>query len=74
MQIFDPIFGKMLFIPDDEKPYWETESKYFAPTNSQIAFLVNAGENGLTKKQKEFYQDIETNYQTYFETIWLPFI
>ena len=74
MQIIDPIFGKILFIPDNEKPYWVTGEGFFSPTNSQVTFLVNASKSGPTKKQKEFYQDIETNYQTYFETIWFPFL
>lgn len=74
LEIIDPVFGRMFFIYDDENPYWETESVFFATTKSQITFLVNASKNGSTKKQKDFYEDIETNYQAYFETTWFPFI
>jgi TM2 domain-containing membrane protein YozV len=74
IKVFDPIFGIMSFVPDKEEPYWETESIHFQPTDSQVSFLVNAGKSGSTKKQKEFYKDIEENYNHYFESVWFPFI
>ena len=74
IRIDDSVFGKMLFVSFDEDSYWETESIFFEPTNSQISFLVHAGEKGPTKKQKDFFKDIEKNYLRHFEEIWYPFL
>lgn len=72
--IEDPDFGEMLFLPEDERPYWECNAVNFRIENKTMTIILNGSESGATKKQRTFYKDIKDNFDDYFDSIWLPFL
>lgn len=66
----DDFWGKLRFInfKDSAKNYFEGKG-YFSPTNSDTEYLIQAGKEGPTEKQKQFYLDLQAGFSKYIEKI-----
>ena len=66
--IHDDVFGLLRFMEfkNASSSYFEGKG-YFTPTNSEIQFIIRAGIDGPSEKQKEFYRNVESKYTTYIE-------
>src|SRR5262249_35293215 len=53
---------------DSSKNYFEGKG-FFAPTQNEIGFLIQADIEGPTTAQKEFYSDLQNNFEQYIQTI-----
>ena len=74
-ELIDEDFGQLGFNTSGKlQPYWESMPIIFNPTQTEICFIIEADETGPTKKQREFYKDLEVNYNKYFDTILYPFL
>ncbi|RYE88978.1 MAG: hypothetical protein EOO37_05850 [Cytophagaceae bacterium] len=63
-QIEDGFFGTMLFMEDSKDPaksYFECQ-RYFRPSGENIGLSVTGPLSGPTQRQKDFFNQVETNY------------
>ena len=69
-KIQDDFFGELRFIDfrDSAKNYFEGKG-FFAPTQGETEFLIQANIEGPTTAQKEFYNDLQNNFEHYIEKI-----
>ena len=68
--IQDDFFGALRFMDfkDSSKDYFEGKG-HFIPTNSETEYLIQADDKGPTDEQKQFYRDLQDNFQQYLEKI-----
>ena len=62
--IHDEFFGKMVFVEFKKKPsnnYFECR-RHFKPTNELIEIGIKGNKTGPTKIQKDFFLNIESNF------------
>lgn len=64
----DDFFGTLRFTEhkNASNNYFEGKG-YFAPTNSDIVYLIQADKTGPTEKQKQFYQDLQADFTKYIQ-------
>lgn len=70
-KIDDNFFGKMIFLDDKKNPlksYFEC-SRHFKPINKVIDIGIEGDIIGPTKLQKDFFREIEENYDKITSTI-----
>ena len=70
----DEFFGALRFVEfkDASENYFEGKC-YFTPTDSEMGYLIEAGKEGPTEKQKKFYIDLQKDFPKYIQKI-KPFI
>ena len=68
--IQDDFFGvlRLMEFKDSSKNYFEGKG-HFTPTNSETEYLIHADDTIPTDNQKQFYQDLQINFQQYVEKI-----
>lgn len=68
--LYDEFFGALRFMDfkDASKTYFEGKG-HFAPTNNETEFLIRAGQDGPTEKQRQFYKELQVNFTHYIEKI-----
>jgi hypothetical protein len=66
--IQDPVFGTLKYMQskDPEKGYF-TGKVLFSPTGSEADLLIEADPAGPTESQREFYQNLQSNFDAYAE-------
>ena len=75
VELIDEDFGQLGYITNGKiQSYWVSMPVIFNPTESEIYFIIYSDESGPTKKQREFYKELESNYTKYFETVFYPFL
>lgn len=64
--IQNDFFGRLRFMDfkDSSKTYFEGKG-FFAPTNSETEYLIQADIEGPTHSQREFYDDLQNNFEQY---------
>jgi len=65
IKIDDEFFGKMIFLDDKKEPlksYFECR-RHFKPTGDIIEIGIEGSEIGPTDVQKEFFRQIESDYE-----------
>lgn len=68
--IEDSFFGKLRYL-DFKGPsggYFEGEG-VFSPINQEIGYMIQADISGPTEEQKEFYRELQKNFNCYTEKI-----
>jgi len=70
VKIQDDLFGEMrsMDFKDKSKNYFEGKG-YFAPTQSKTDLLIDADIEGPTTAQKEFFIDLQNNFDQYIQKI-----
>jgi hypothetical protein len=70
IKIQDDIFGELRFIDskDSSKNYFEGKG-FFTPTQNDTEFLIKADIEGPTSTQKEFYNELQNNFEQYIQKI-----
>jgi hypothetical protein len=68
IKIHDDLFGELRFIDfkDSSKNYFEGKG-FFPPTQSDTEFLIQADIEGPTSAQKEFYNELQNNFEQYIQ-------
>ncbi|MEO6253812.1 MAG: hypothetical protein ABIO79_10925 [Ferruginibacter sp.] len=68
--IHDDYFGSLRFVDftDPSKNYFEGKG-LFEPTNTETEYLIQANVEGPTDKQKEFYREVQNNFEQYIAKI-----
>lgn len=68
--VHDDFFGPLRFMDfkDASKNYFEGKG-HFMPTNSEVEYLIHADIAGPTGKQKEFYKNLEAEFNAYVQKI-----
>lgn len=66
----DGCFGAFRFeeLKDRSRNYFEGKG-HFAPTNSEIEYLIEADKNGPTDEQKIFYQELQSTNEHKIEVV-----
>ena len=66
----DDLFGRLQFVDfkDSTKNYFEGAG-FFAPTQSETDYLIRADIEGPTEEQRQFYLDLQANFEQYVEKI-----
>ena len=66
----DDFFGELRYMDfkDKTKGYFEGKG-LFAPTKVEIEYLIEADKSGPTDEQKEFYRDLQRNFEQYTQKI-----
>ncbi|WP_266366090.1 hypothetical protein [Tellurirhabdus rosea] len=59
----DDFFGALRLVDfkDASKGYFEGKG-HFAPTGNDIEYIIQADKNGPTNEQKQFYRDLQSNF------------
>lgn len=71
IKIDDPFFGKMIFLDDKKEPhksYFECR-RNFKPSDNEIEIGIKGNINGSTELQKEFFKQIESDYDEIISSI-----
>jgi hypothetical protein len=68
--IQDDYFGRLRYMDfkDPSKGYFEGKG-IFKPYNIEIEYLIEADKSGPTINQREFYKNLEVNFDKYIEAI-----
>ncbi|MBE7169058.1 MAG: hypothetical protein INR73_00615 [Williamsia sp.] len=66
----DAFWGPLLFVAskDASKNHYEGKG-YFSPAKSLIEYIIKAGTEGPTDKQKQFYLDLQADFPAYTHKI-----
>ncbi|RYE39088.1 MAG: hypothetical protein EOP48_26215 [Sphingobacteriales bacterium] len=62
----DDFFGALRFVDvkDPSKDYFEGNG-HFTPTGNETEYLIQADKNGPTDEQKQFYRDLQLNFNQF---------
>ncbi|MCG2616723.1 hypothetical protein LZZ85_20660 [Terrimonas sp. NA20] len=65
-KIEDEFFGTLTLIkPGDPSKAFLSGAGYFAPAEKEIEHLIEASEQGPSQSQRDFYLDLQRNYDQY---------
>ena len=66
----DDFFGALRFVDfkDPSKDYFEGNG-HFTPTGNETEYLIQADKNGPTDEQKQFYRDLQSNFNQFVDKI-----